>query len=72
MNYYTELRARYFSLMRRAVQIGALLPNPATIDPDNPADLADVSIILAEFNKVNDEMNQIAGVINGLPDNPTT
>jgi hypothetical protein len=64
MDYYADLRERYFDLMRRAVRIGALF--------SNSSDLDEVSILLAEFNKVTNEINKLSGLINNLPDNPTS
>ena len=57
-----EAQAKFRNLMQRAVQITALLPDPENIDPDDPAALADVKMVLAEFDKVNSEIWEMLGV----------
>jgi hypothetical protein len=59
----SELKTKYFALMERAVQIGLLFPDINNIDPSNPEAIAEVAILLKEFNKVNDEINSIMEII---------
>jgi hypothetical protein len=63
---FSKSQAKYFHLMQRAVQIATLLPDPATIDTSDPAAMADVmadvEMILNEFNKINREMMEILNV----------
>jgi hypothetical protein len=58
----SEAQAKFRRLMQRAVQITALLPDPENIDPDDPAVLAEVKMVLAEFDKVNSEIWEMLGV----------
>jgi hypothetical protein len=58
-----ELKAKYFALMQRAVDVLALLPDPETIDTSDEAVMADATMLLAEFNKIDDEMNEIVMVM---------
>jgi hypothetical protein len=55
----SELKSRYFALMRRAVHVLSLLPDPETCDTSDAAVMADVTMLLSEFNKVDAEMNEI-------------
>jgi hypothetical protein len=59
-----ERRARYFQLMQRSITIGLLFPKPEDVDPDDPVAMAEVTVLLREFNKCNDEMEEL---VNGLP-----
>lgn len=62
-----ELRTRYFALMKRSVQILSLLPDPDEIDLTDARSLAhataDVKMVLAEFNKVSAELDQIGEAV---------
>ncbi|MDA9405573.1 hypothetical protein XH80_01920 [Bradyrhizobium sp. CCBAU 45384] len=46
----TDNRAEFFALIERANRIGALLPEPEEIDVDDPAAVAEVKLVLSEFN----------------------
>jgi len=59
-----ERKAKYFALMQRSITIGLLFPKPEDVDPDDPVAMAEVTVLLREFNKVNDEMQEI---VDGLP-----
>jgi hypothetical protein len=43
-------RAAFFALMERAVRIGTLLPGIEDVDVDDPVAIAELKLILAEFN----------------------
>ena len=60
----SDLKSRYFALMQRAVDVLALLPDPETIDTSDEAVMADATMLLAEFNKIDDEMNEIVKCFN--------
>ncbi|MBR0714055.1 hypothetical protein [Bradyrhizobium liaoningense] len=47
----TDRKAKFFALIARANRIGALLPtNIEDIDVDDPVVIAELRVILAEFN----------------------
>jgi len=60
----SDLKSRYFALMQRAVDVLALLPDPETSDTSDEAVMADATMLLAEFNKIDDEMNEIVKCFN--------
>jgi len=58
-----ELKAKYFALMQRAVDVLRLLPDPEIIDTSDEGVMADATMLLAEFNRIDDEMNEIVMVM---------
>ena len=51
--------AKFFALVKRYNQIGALLPLEADLDTDDAAQVAEVRMILAEMNKTKAQMDAL-------------
>jgi hypothetical protein len=51
--------AKFFALVKRYNQIGALLPAEEDIDTDDAAQVAEVEVILAEMNKTKAQMDAL-------------
>jgi hypothetical protein len=54
-------KAKFFALMARYNQIGALLPDPDDFDPHDAAALSEAKVILAEMEKVKAELDEMLG-----------
>jgi hypothetical protein len=46
-----ERKAAFFAAMRRAVQIGMLLPDPESFDVTDPIAVAEAKMVVAEMEK---------------------
>lgn len=55
----TDLKAQYFALMARAVQIGSQLPDPDDLDVNHPGAIAKTKRLLKEFNAISQQMNDL-------------
>jgi hypothetical protein len=51
--------AKFFALVRRYNQIGALLPAEEDIDTDDAVQVAEVRVILAEMKKTKAQMDAL-------------
>jgi hypothetical protein len=51
-----ERKAEFFAAMRRCVEVGLLLPKADSLDPADPATIAEAEIILAEMQKAKAEL----------------
>jgi hypothetical protein len=52
-----QRKAEFFAAMKRCIQLGTLLPKPESLDPADPATIAEAEIILAEMRKVRAELD---------------
>jgi len=52
-----KMDAKFQSLMERMCQLGQLLPNRDDIDLDDPNTVAEIQIVLDEFNKAKAELD---------------
>jgi hypothetical protein len=55
----SESRAKFRKLLQRAIQIAVLFPDPENIDPSEETAIAEVKMLLTEFNKVDSEMREM-------------
>jgi hypothetical protein len=56
----TPQQTRYFNLMRRFCQVGALLPDREKVDFNDPRSAAEIELLLKELGRIGREMDQVA------------
>jgi hypothetical protein len=54
-----DRKSRVFALMKRFNETGALLPDPDTFDPSDPAEKANAMLVLVEMAKVQVEIDRL-------------
>ena len=55
-----DRKRKYFALMARFNQLGRLLPKPDDLDPDDPAAIAEVRLIIGEMNATQAKMEALS------------